>query len=173
MLYCCAVLVATLLVLSRLSVAPVALGSVRDLQWYFPLAAEGGCISKLRWIQALCSLGTTAESIVILLCVACCLPSILYCMYSKHSSQTGCCCIENLAWNNVKQLFICLLCVSKWAQCKNLDQSFCFTQAHTHKVLLLIDLFHGNGVLPSHAIFCSRKIKNIPDTDSILAELAF
>lgn len=77
MLCCCAVLVASKLTLSRLSLAPVALGSVRDLQWYFPLAAEGGCISKLRCMQALCSIGTAAESVMIncmLLCVACCLP---------------------------------------------------------------------------------------------------
>lgn len=57
------------MVLSWLFVAPVALGSVRDLQWYFPLAAEGRRISKLRWMQALlCSLfsaGTAAESIAI------------------------------------------------------------------------------------------------------------
>lgn len=57
------------MVLSWLFVAPVALGSARDLQWYFPLAAEGRCISKLRWMQALlCSLfsaGTAAESVAI------------------------------------------------------------------------------------------------------------
>lgn len=75
------------------AVAPVALSSVRDLQWYFPLAAEAGCISNLRWMQAvvccLFSVSTAAESIVIecmLLCMSCCLSNILYSTYSKHSS---------------------------------------------------------------------------------------
>lgn len=40
---------------SQLSVTRAALCSPRDLQWYFPPAAEGEC---LRWMQALFRLGS-------------------------------------------------------------------------------------------------------------------